>query len=180
MGGIGSGNWHRQRSCATVNMLPELNATDFKKPSGKVVAIPRDELERREVTYRYLRDGRNILLFRSDSRDDDSDTLPPVLKMETTPCHFGGSRTWLLCPTKVCGRRAQSLFVSEHGRIACRKCLGLLYESQYGGRLEKQMTRLRAMHRKLLRGGANHPAAAMQERFESVIAELGKIDRVDS
>lgn len=180
MGGFGSGNWHRQRSCETVGALPELNADDFTNSGGEVTAKPRDELGRYEITFRYLRNGRNILLFRSNPPDAEGNTLDPVLRTDATPCHFGGSRTWLLCPTHGCGRRAQSLFVSEHGRIACRKCLGLLYESQYGGRIEKQMIRLRAMHRNLLRGGADHSTVTMQKQFESLIAELRKIDRVDS
>lgn len=176
MGGIGSGNWHRQRSYATVDSLPELFAIDFKEPSGEVVAKPRDEWERRAITFRYLRNGQDILLFRLGSVDEDSGTLDPVLRMVTTPCHFGGTRSWLLCRMPHCGRRTQSLFVNEQGRIACRKCLGLIYESQYGGRPEKQLSRIRAIHRKIWRGKASQLSLALkaQQEFLSLIADLKK------
>lgn len=176
MGGIGSGNWHRQRSYATVDSLPELVAIDFKEPNGEVVAKPRNEWGQREITFRYLRNGRDIFLFRSTPPDADSDTLDPVLRMDATSCHFGGNRSWLLCPMPHCGRRTQSLFINEHGRIACRKCFGLLYESQYGGRAEKKLSRLRAIHRKIWRGKANQLSLALQaqQEFQSLIAELEK------
>ena len=38
MGGIGSGNWNRQRSHETVDSFPEFFAIDFKKPAGEVIA----------------------------------------------------------------------------------------------------------------------------------------------
>lgn len=176
MGGLGSGNWHRQRAYATVNAFPELLAIDFIKPSGEVIAKPRDELERREVAFQYLRHGREILLFRSGPPDDESNTLDPVLRLDETACHFGGSRSWLLCPTEGCGRRSQSLFINECGRIACRKCLGLLYESQYGGRTEKKLTRLRAILRKVRQGKANRLSLTEQAQHEFLLlmAELKK------
>ncbi len=76
MGGFGSGNWHRQRSHATVDALPELCALDFKNPSGEVVAKPRDELSRRAVAFRYVRSGQDVVLFRSGpSRKTNTDTI---------------------------------------------------------------------------------------------------------
>lgn len=178
MGGIGSGNWHRQRSYATVSAFPEIFAIDFTNPGGCVIAKPRDELERREVAFRYLRNGQNILLFRLNPPGTDSTTLDPVLRLDETTCHFGGSRSWLLCPTQGCGRRTQSLFIDECGRIACRKCLGLLYESQYGGRAEKKLTRLRAIQRKICQRKSNQLSLAQQAQheFQSLIAELRKIE----
>jgi hypothetical protein len=176
MGGIGSGNWHRKRSYETVDAVPEFFAIDFKKPAGEVLAKPRDKWGQQEIAFHYLRDGQVILLFRSDSPDIDSTILDPVLRLDETPCNFGGTRTWLFCPMKNCGRRTQSLFISKHGTIGCRKCLGLLYESQYGGRAEKKLSRLRAIHRKMWRGGIRplNLAQQAQQEFTSLIAELKK------
>lgn len=182
MGGFGSGCWHRQRSHATVGTLPELLAMDFKKSCGEVEAIPRDEFNRRKISFRYIRSGQAVLLFPSDESDSASgDTLAPMLRVVSTPCHFGGNRHWLLCPEPHCGRRVQSLFIDEHHTIACRKCLGLLYESQYGGAIEKRMTRLRAMHRKIMPGGVKQTALIheTQQQFQSLIDDLRRIDRVD-
>jgi hypothetical protein len=44
-----------------------------------------------------------------------------------TPCHFGGERTWCLCPARGCGRRVAVLYGS--GIFACRHCHQLAYES---------------------------------------------------
>jgi hypothetical protein len=182
MGGSGSGNWHKQRNHSTVDSLPELFATNFKNPCGKVEATPRDEFNQRIITFRYIRNGQAVVLFPSyASESTSSDTLAPILHVVSTPCHFGGSRYWLLCPAPNCGRQVKSLFIDEHHTIACRKCLGLLYESQYGGKIEKRMTRLRAMHRKILRGGVNNFTIAMQtqQQFQSLIDDLRIIERVD-
>lgn len=47
----------------------------------------------------------------------------------TTP-HYGGYRSWFVCPQQSCGRRTTDLYVQD-GMIACRKCLHLMYETQY-------------------------------------------------
>ena len=182
MGGFGSGCWYRQRTHNTVDSLPELFAIDFKKASGTVNARPRDEYQSKAITFRYLRNGAGIFLFRTERPEQQSaDTIEPILKIDATPCHFGGNRYWLRCPEPNCGRRVQSLFIDEHHTIACRKCLGLLYESQYGGGVEKRLTRLRAMHRKILRGGIKQSVLVdqTQQQFQSLIDDLRKIDRVD-
>lgn len=182
MGGFGSGFWYRQRTHNTVDSLPELFAIDFKKANGTVSALSRDRYQRKALTFRYLRDGRGVFLFRTESPEQQSaDTFDPILIIDATPCHFGRSRYWLRCPEPNCGRRVQSLFIDEHHAIACRKCLGLLYESQYGGAIEKRMTRLRAMHRKMLRGGTKQLAIAHQTvpLFKSLIDDIRKIDRAD-
>jgi hypothetical protein len=48
-------------------------------------------------------------------------------------CHFGGERPWFNCPCesegKSCGRRVAMLFWVD-GCLACRRCLGVPYESQ--------------------------------------------------
>ena len=52
---------------------------------------------------------------------------PLYLRLAWTPCNYGGSRPWFLCPG--CDRRAAILYV-EGGRLLCRPCLGLSYPSQ--------------------------------------------------
>lgn len=51
----------------------------------------------------------------------------------TTPCHYGGTRRWFLCPMKtkgkVCGRRVGSLYL-QNGVFACRYCHNLTYASK--------------------------------------------------
>jgi len=57
------------------------------------------------------------------------------LRLEWTPCHYGGRRPWLVCPR--CGRRRAKLYPLGHpeappvrGDGLCRRCLGLGYLSQ--------------------------------------------------
>jgi len=49
------------------------------------------------------------------------------IKLERTPCHFGGSRIWFRC--SGCDTRRAILY-GLHGRFRCRSCHGLTYISQ--------------------------------------------------
>jgi hypothetical protein len=51
-----------------------------------------------------------------------------LVELVRTPCHYGGERTWFVCPARGCGRRVALL----HGGpvFACRLCHQLVYESQ--------------------------------------------------
>lgn len=69
----------------------------------------------RDVTLSY----RNLFL------DGWRDIHETVL-LSRTNCHFGGFRPWFICPR--CSRLA--LIIYLHGWPACRKCSGLVYESQ--------------------------------------------------
>ncbi len=50
------------------------------------------------------------------------------LALARTPCHYGGSRAWLLCPK--CQAKRNSLYLGPEGFWACRECLGLAYKIQ--------------------------------------------------
>jgi len=48
------------------------------------------------------------------------------IMLAKTPCHFGGFRWWLLCPT--CSRRVRSLYRPHYARYyCCRHCHDLTY-----------------------------------------------------
>lgn len=49
--------------------------------------------------------------------------------LESTPCHFGGSRPWFRCPS--CDRRCAIVYgVTRDGGFACRLCMDLAYASE--------------------------------------------------
>ena len=51
-----------------------------------------------------------------------------VVKVEWSPCNYGGRRPWFLCPVEGCSRRATVLYGVEDFR--CRRCCKMSYESQ--------------------------------------------------
>lgn len=51
------------------------------------------------------------------------------IETTTTPCAFGGSRTWFGCP--ACHRRAAVLYMRSGG-FACRSCQRVSYSTQSG------------------------------------------------
>lgn len=59
-----------------------------------------------------------------------------------TPCNFGGTRKWFLCPD--CGRRCGVLYIKKN--IACRTCFDLTYACQYEparGRMRRKLLNIR-------------------------------------
>lgn len=68
-----------------------------------------------------------------------------TIATNTTPCHYGGSRTWFTCP--LCRCRAAVLYLRS-ARFACRKCQRVSYTSQSGSESDRghaSYHRLRAL-----------------------------------
>lgn len=76
----------------------------------------RTEADRVTLIYRHRSGGGEL-----------KDEQYPVL-MVWTPCHYGGKRTWFLCPAAGCGRRVAILYGG--GIFACRHCTRLAYRCQ--------------------------------------------------
>jgi hypothetical protein len=51
------------------------------------------------------------------------------VRLEWTPCNYGGQRPWFLSPVRGCSRRVAVLYGG--GIFACRRCHGLNYQSQH-------------------------------------------------
>jgi len=77
------------------------------------------------------------------------------VRIETTPCNYGGKRWWFLCP--VCFRRCRVIYLPPgQGVFACRICHNLSYKSQQEGKnyfkiLMDAMLNLPAWERQLIR-----------------------------
>lgn len=67
---------------------------------------------------------------------------PAPVFVTRTPCGFGGSRPWFICPQ--CGKRVAVLFRTKAG-VGCRECSGLYYETQKVSGSMKSLVRLRRM-----------------------------------
>lgn len=73
------------------------------------------------------------------------------LWIERTPCNYGGTRPWFLCPS--CGRRcAVVYFDAAGGRYACRHCLRVAYLSQSEDETGRLWRKQRKIERKLVVG----------------------------
>ncbi|WP_367154240.1 hypothetical protein [Methylomonas sp. HYX-M1] len=67
-----------------------------------------------------------------DYRAPGSESWEPLdypVRLQTTPCHYGGVRYWFTCPAVGCGRRVAILY-SGGKYYACRHCYQLAYQSQ--------------------------------------------------
>lgn len=79
------------------------------------------------------------------------------IRLEWTPCNYGGSRVWFLCPREGCGRRVAILY--EGRQLGCRNCLALVYCSQREPAKYRPLNRAQAIRMKI--GGS----ADMTEPF---------------
>ena len=73
-------------------------------------------------------DDRLILSYRHSSHGGEWTSQDYSVWLERTPCHYGGRRTWFLCPARGCGRRVAILYCGKV--FACRRCYRLVYECQ--------------------------------------------------
>ncbi len=71
-----------------------------------------------------------------------------VAHLAWTPCNFGGSRPWFVCPGDDCGRRAAILYGAECWWL-CRSCRDLAYASQREDRLARAIRRERKARARL-------------------------------
>ena len=70
-----------------------------------------------------------ILDYRHQRNGSEWKSQNYPVRIEWTPCHYGGARAWFLCPANGCGRRVAKLYLN--GAIfACRHCYRLAYSSQ--------------------------------------------------
>ena len=55
------------------------------------------------------------------------------VRLESTPCNWGGKRWWFLCPLaaegRACGRRVGVLYLGGQQYFGCRHCYNLTYQT---------------------------------------------------
>jgi hypothetical protein len=84
-------------------------------------------------------DWRLILSYRHRSDGGEwQDEIYPV-HIVRTPCHYGGSRPWFVCPVDGCGRRVAILYDAQI--FACRRCHRLAYASTREGTADRAARR---------------------------------------
>lgn len=105
------------------------------------------------------------------------------VRLERTPCHYGGNRVWFICPAVGCHRRVAKLY---GGAIfACRHCHRLNYACQQWSQGDRGINNSWRLRRKL---GCNlgwldlpaeyvaRPKGRHQKTHERDIAKLQRYD----
>ena len=120
MGGTGSGRRPGEGSKrVTTDEVPALDVRDLKR-KGLIAAGQ----ERVRFVTRFRR--RRRALAPGEKRIVE---LVANLRLTWTPCNYGGSRPWFLCPGEGCGRRVAIVYGPTSPPL-CRQCRGLSYTSQ--------------------------------------------------
>jgi hypothetical protein len=166
MGGTGSGSWYRWHKRDTVEDCQSIDIRRWQQDglltegyyfswtwtrNGEQIAAigVRVEYGRVVLNYQYRRYG------------GDWQEVEYPAYLTSTPCHYGGSRPWLLCPAQGCGRRVAKLYLG--GRVfACRYCYHLAYPSQSENAAFRSITRAQKIRVKL--GGSADLSSPFPEK----------------
>jgi hypothetical protein len=83
--------------------------------------------------------GHVVLSYQARSNGGEWQARSYAVQIERTPCHFGGTRAWFLCPARKCGRRVAILYGGAV--FACRHCHQLAYPSENESRKDRTIRR---------------------------------------
>lgn len=149
MGGIGSGNRLQWTSKASINGFLSIDIRRWAREGFLN--------EGSRFGWQWSRDGEKngdigvsahshsvTLKYRSRVNGGEWTDYDYPVRLETTPCNFGGNRVWFRCPAQGCGRRVAKLYGG--GVFACRTCHNASYPSQnetYGDRASRRAERIR-------------------------------------
>lgn len=123
----------------------------------------RVEVDHVTLVYRHRRRG-----------DSEWQAVEQPVHIERTPCHYGGTRPWWLCPW--CGRRVAVLY-SAGKHFACRHCYRLAYSCQSETPDDRAARRADRIRRRLgwepgiLNGEGGKPKGMRWRTFERLYAE---------
>ena len=80
----------------------------------------------------------------------DGYPIAQIFLLDSTPCHFGNSRPWILCPG--CERRVRVIYrPPSRYRFLCRHCHDLTYKSCNRSRRERRYPLPSLLFSRLLR-----------------------------
>ena len=124
----------------------------------------------------------SIILSYSHKRGESGEWQRKEYPVELvrTPCHYGGERTWFLCPAQGCGRRVAVLYGG--GIFACRQCHQLVYESQREQPHYRALRRIQAVRVKLGGSGSmaepfpDKPKGMHWRNYERLVREAERAD----
>ena len=146
MGGIGSGRKHG--GPVTTDLLAidvrSLQRHELLVPGSTVGAKPMRKTGHLPPVQLQVGVDNILLTLRKANEANVARGTTTRIRLERTPCHYGGCRVWFLCP--CCGRRAAILYLGNTRLFACRNCRKLAYRSQReteGKRVLRQVNKIR-------------------------------------
>lgn len=153
MGGYGSGRkWDAKR---TVDSQINIDVRWFKKngrlraESSANLVWSRNGVQTGSINYKMGAECL-ILQYRYRPRGGEWGNISEIIRLDWTPCNYGGYRTWFLCPK--CNRRVAVLYLAGE-YFLCRHCYQLNYATQHLQPYERLMERARAIRMRL--GGSS-------------------------
>jgi len=186
MGGSGSGRWYRGLKKPVVEDSFRIDGRAWQRQGllgsarsfschwsrarGETLALinVRTELTRVVLTYQVRQPGGEWL------------TVEEPIQIVQTPCRYGGTRPWFICPERSCGRRTATLFFTE--RIRCRRCCKLSYGSQRESSAGRGLRRVQNIRRRLGGGPSllerfpDKPKGMRWATYDGLIAEAQKAE----
>lgn len=100
-----------------------------------------------------MRDAISVHVYPSQGRIDigyakDGRAYHHGVNLVSTRCHFGGERTWFVCPLSACGRRTAKLYLGLN-HFGCRRCYNLSYISQSASARDRALMQAAKIRRRL-------------------------------
>jgi hypothetical protein len=148
MGGIGSGNYYRSGSRATCEESKRIDICYLKKHgflnrySSGSLSWHRGDEPRGDILFSIQADIMTLNFKCRKYGDDDWKQIEQIIRLDQTPCNYGGDRNWFLCPN--CNKRVAILYGADV-LFLCRHCYHLRYASQgeaYLGRMSRKVRKL--------------------------------------
>ena len=155
MGGLGSGSYLRRTRRTTTEECRRLDIRWLNK-IGALVARRTGLISWSsggdpcgDIGYTTAND-RMILNYKYQIHGDDEwQSIEQSVMFNRTPCNYGGSRKWFLCPE--CERRVAILYFTGE-LFLCRHCVGLTYSCQREVFIYRLMRKARKIRRQLVVG----------------------------
>lgn len=154
MGGIGSGNWLRREKKTTINSQQTLDIRYLKKQgllnknNTGLLYWTSNGYQTGSASYQITGIGIKLNYKSRINNTNEWTEINSFIRFDFTACHYGGKRTWLLCPNTNCNRRVTSLYGTE-AYFLCRHCHKLNYQSQHESHLDRQISKAHTIRTKL-------------------------------
>lgn len=198
MGGQGSGSWYRYGHKGRLEQqlridIRYLKKNQMLKPGAYTLSWNYgDEEAAARASLIVTRQKMIVACSWTDGETGEPQKMKWVIELSESPCRYGGSRKWFICPR--CGYRL-AVLVMTPPHVGCRHCLHLSYASQsenvsYRGlrRMDKIANRLerdeffgemllkpKGMHWKTYNRLVEEHDAADMRSMSWMIARMGKL-----